>query len=160
MDELTRKLFETFQLFHKLHMSVLLPENLSKNEYLTLMCIERMHNVNTADRRVSISMVAKMLRVTTPAVSRTVSTLEERGILLRENDKNDRRNTYVKLTSQGKVILQQAHTEMNSFFNQMVHNMKQEDIKCLIQYLTDLYENANAMLEQKQKEKQQENKKK
>ena len=38
--------------------------------------------------------------------------------------------------------------------------MKQEDIKCLIQYLTDLYENANAVLEQKQKEKQQENKKK
>ena len=160
MDELTQKLYETFLLFRKLHMSLLLPENLSKNEYFTLRCIAYMHCVDGGSQHVSISLLAKMMHVTTPAVSRTVSTLEERGILLRENDKNDRRNTFVDLTPQGKKLLENAHTEMTDFFNQMVHNMKQEDIKCLIQYLTDLYKNANAVLEQKQKEKQQENKKK
>ena len=158
MDELTRKLYETFLLFRKLHMSLLLPENLSKNEYFTLRCIEylnKLENADGADRHASISALAKIMHVTTPAVSRTVSTLEEKGIILRRSDKNDRRNTYVELTTQGKTLLQKAQAEMNNFFNQMVQDMDPKDLEQLIQYLTEIYENACAELERKKQERKQ-----
>lgn len=157
MNELTRRLFETLLLFQKMHMSVILPDNLTKNDYYTLKCIEYIRNENNADNSVSISALANMLRVSAAAVSRNVSTLEERGILLRKRDTNDRRNTYVELTSQGKEILMQAQIEMDNFLNQIVHNMDKEDMEHLIEYLTKIYENAFAEYERRKQEKKERN---
>ena len=155
MDELTRKIFETFQLFRKIHMYVLLPENLSRNEYFTLMSIEHLRN-QQQEGHVSISMIAKILHVTTPAVSRTIHSLEEHEYLLRENDKNDRRNTFVKLTPKGNDILKQAHVQMSNFLNQMVHDLCKEDKEHLIHCMQQMYSNATAEIERMEHEKRNE----
>ncbi|MCI5712755.1 MAG: winged helix DNA-binding protein, partial [Lachnospiraceae bacterium] len=90
------------------------------------------------------------------AVSRTIRSLEEHEYLLRENDKNDRRNTFVKLTPKGNDILKQAHVQMSNFLNQMVHDLSKEDKEHLIHCMQQMYSNATAEIERMEHEKRNE----
>ena len=105
-------------------------------------------------------MIAKILHVTTPAVSRTIRSLENNEYLLRESDKNDRRNTFVKLTPKGNAILNQAHAQMSNFLNQMVYNLSKEDKEHLIHCTQQMYHNATTEIERIEHEKMNEKNKK
>lgn len=164
MDDLNRRLFETFHMFQKLRMSNLLPTGLSRNDFSTLMCIEygkfnphgadmTPQETDCAREKMSISKLAKVLHVTTPAVSRTLKGLEEKGFVLREIDKEDRRNIFVELTDAGKNILRTAEAEMNDFTDTVVHNMDREDMEKLIDYLQQFFYLAQIELDKRKEKK-------
>lgn len=152
MGNWNHRLFTIFYQFQQLQLSVLMPEGISKHDFATLMCMVHIGN-KCENSEVSISMLARALQVSPPAVSRTIRGLEERGLVLREVDAKDRRNTFVKLTDKGENVLRESEQQVSDFTSTVMTNMNQDDLERLLNYLEQFVETANAELEHRKKQK-------
>ncbi len=147
---------ETFQLFHRLNYSVLFP-GLTNGEVFTLKtiayCSDRSER---GDAGVKVSEVAKTMRCMPSAVSRTLKTLEEKSLIQRFLNTEDRRNIYVKLTDQGEEKLQELDQIMKVFIDKVLGKMDQEELDLAKQTLTRLYfsmeEELEAVKQQRRKD--------
>lgn len=132
------KFFEAFHRFRKLDITSMFPE-LSGSDFRTLMTIECVGKEKEG-KGVRVSELAQEMRVAPPAASRTLKGLEERGLISRSVDTNDRRNTYVSLTEPGKKALADAEQIMNDFSNAVFERLDEEKMEHLIAYLKEIYE--------------------
>ncbi len=62
----------------------------------------------------TISELAACQAVALPTMSRTISTLVERGWVTRTEDTNDRRRVLVQITDEGRAILDQLHSRIQA----------------------------------------------
>ena len=85
---------------HKLKLSNILT-GISEIEFKTMSAISRISKSGD----VKVSDIARYLELSAPAVSRTMKSLEEKEYIERHTDKQDRRNTFVKLTTKGEKQL-------------------------------------------------------
>lgn len=137
----TDEFFQATHSFRKLNIGSILPEKIAPGDFKTLMMIHCLNEENEK-QGVKISDVAAKRDVAVPAISRTLKTLEKRNLILRTVDKNDRRNTYVELTTEGKAVLEESHTIMRDFFYAISDRMGEQKMKVLVQSLKELYEIA------------------
>ena len=56
-------------------------------------------------KNIKLSDIASRLKVTLPAVTHKVQTLEHAGLIKKEKDTKDKRITYVKLTDKGQTYV-------------------------------------------------------
>lgn len=82
---------------HKLKFGNMLT-GVSEIEFKTMSAISRISKSGD----VKVSDIARYLELSAPAVSRTMKSLEEKEYIERHTDKQDRRNTFVKLTTKGE----------------------------------------------------------
>jgi transcriptional regulator, MarR family len=92
---------------HKLKFGNMLT-GISEIEFKTMSAISRI----SMSGDVKVSDIARYLELSAPAVSRTMKSLEEKEYIERHTDKQDRRNTFVKLTKKGE---EQQKAWMKSF---------------------------------------------
>ena len=92
---------------HKLKFGNMLT-GVSEIEFKTMSAISRISKSGD----VKVSDIARYLELSAPAVSRTMKSLEEKEYIERHTDKQDRRNTFVMLTTKGE---EQQKTWMKSF---------------------------------------------
>lgn len=92
---------------HKLKLGNMLT-GVSEIEFKTMSAISRISKSGD----VKVSDIARYLELSAPAVSRTMKSLEEKEYIERHTDKQDRRNTFVKLTAKGE---EQQKAWMKSF---------------------------------------------
>ena len=92
---------------HKLKFGNMLT-GISEIEFKTMSAISRI----SMSGDVKVSDIARYLELSAPAVSRTMKSLEEKEYIERHTDKQDRRNTFVKLTTKGE---EQQKAGMKSF---------------------------------------------
>jgi transcriptional regulator, MarR family len=92
---------------HKLKFGNMLT-GVSEIEFKTMSAISRISKSGD----VKVSDIARYLELSAPAVSRTMKALEEKEYIERQTDKQDRRNTFVKLTKKGE---EQQKAWMKSF---------------------------------------------
>ena len=92
---------------HKLKFGNMLT-GVSEIEFKTMSAISRISKSGD----VKVSDIARYLELSAPAVSRTMKSLEEKEYIERQTDKQDRRNTFVKLTTKGE---EQQKACMKSF---------------------------------------------
>ena len=92
---------------HKLKFGNMLT-GVSEIEFKTMSAISRISKSGD----VKVSDIARYLELSAPAVSRTMKSLEEKEYIERQTDKQDRRNTFVKLTTKGE---EQPKAWMKSF---------------------------------------------
>jgi len=92
---------------HKLKFGNMLT-GVSEIEFKTMSAISRI----SMSGDVKVSDIARYLELSAPAVSRTMKSLEEKEYIERQTDKQDRRNTFVKLTKKGE---EQQKAWMKSF---------------------------------------------
>lgn len=92
---------------HKLKFGNMLT-GVSEIEFKTMSAISRI----SMSGDVKVSDIARYLELSAPAVSRTMKALEEKEYIERQTDKQDRRNTFVKLTKKGE---EQQKAWMKSF---------------------------------------------
>ena len=74
MSSVNHRLFQVFHRFRQMPFSVLLPDEISGNEFTTLMCIGHVEDKD-GETAISVSALAKKLRFPQPAVSRTMRSL-------------------------------------------------------------------------------------
>lgn len=83
------------------------------------------------------------LDYTRPNLSQTINKLEDKNYVERVTLKDDRRVTYIRLTEEGKEMLQEKHSSIADRMNKIKDILGEEDINKLIELLTrfiDTYE--------------------
>ena len=83
------------------------------------------------------------LDYTRPNLSQTINKLEDKNYVERVTLKDDRRVTYIRLTEEGKEMLQEKHSSIADRMNRIKDVLGEEDINKLIELLTrfiDTYE--------------------
>lgn len=129
--------------FKRIGMNSMFPE-ISKGEFFVLKMIHAGCKKSEETNGIFVSHIAKHLKVTPSAVSRMLRGLEERGLIERKVDKDDRRNTYVLLTEKGDEIRQRIEDQMNEFSRDVIASMGQEESEQLLKLLDRLLDTMEA----------------
>lgn len=90
------------------------------------------------DGGVRISHLRDSMSMTMPAVSQLVRTLEEKGLVLRENAPKDRRVTLVTVTEKGEQILTDSQEQFNQMLNRLIERYGPKELEHLIEMLKRL----------------------
>lgn len=146
MNETAYRLFHAFSQFRKLHFSTLM-EDLNHSEFAILKSIayEELHPCRTSEpckvnNKISTSDLAKKIQVSPPSISRSLKVMEEKNLITRQINPNDRRNTYILLTDNGIKKLLEAEEIMVEFTDSVLNQMNPEHLDLLIEYLQDFYD--------------------
>ena len=131
VNQIQEEFLRTASRFGKMRYDVLF-HDMSKREFEMLTVIYRYMEENAEEKGIYVSKLANMLRVTSPAVSRMIGILEEKGYIGRDVDKEDRRNTYVYLTDAGRRIRKVTEDTMQELMKKVVVRMGNEDMQELI----------------------------
>ena len=87
---------------------------------------------------ITVSEIASELDVTPPAVSRSLKSLDSRGLVIRETDLLNRRNTMVRLTESGLDFLEKSRKQMDGLMEYVTEKMGMERKKQLYELLAEM----------------------
>ena len=141
-DDLYEDLFRAMNQFHKLKFSDMM-QNMSKADFIVMNVIM---NKGKEDK-MTISELAAIARMLPSAISRTLKGLEEKGYVERTINKQDRRNTYVELTEEGKKQTCEVRQVMRDFGKTVMAKLDEHEVNELILYLNNIYSIAEKELE-------------
>jgi len=141
-DDLYEDLFRAMNQFHKLKFSDMM-QNMSKADFIVMNVIM---NKGKEDK-MTISELAAIARMLPSAISRTLKGLEEKGYVERTINKQDRRNTYVELTEEGKKQTREVRQVMRDFGKTVMAKLDEQEMNQLILYLNNIYSIAEKELE-------------
>ena len=95
----------------------------------------------------NLGELAERQAVSKPTMSKTITTLEERGWVERAHSKDDRRVVLVSLTDEGRKVSNQVRQEMVNRMAQILMPLDAEDQETLIVALTILNDVFTAELD-------------
>lgn len=110
--------------------------------------LERLHNSSNY----GISNIADSLHVSSPAISRTITSLENKGYVERKIDKLNRRNTLVRLTENGMTVFENECNQIYCFMNNVVNRMGEEKLNELFLLSNELLENVEKEIKSREKD--------
>ena len=133
------EILEIFHKIKKLHFIKLLPTGLTHGEYFTILKLKSLEE-SDKDKKITFSTLADMLHVSSPALSRTIKHLEEKGYVVRISDDVDRRNNFLKVSKAGKDTIKEIEGYMDSYCKKIYKRLGDDRIKDFIKCLNDLYD--------------------
>ena len=119
-------------------LNIYLLEGINHSDFHMFKEINRIQS-NVDVPQVNVSDLAEELKVSVPAVSKKLKSLEERGYIERIIDKNNRRNTFVILTKDGQEKFDKAEKVMDNYMNKVFIAMGKEETEILIRLSYKLY---------------------
>lgn len=134
-NSIRTELMTTTKRIHRLNIDFLL-EDISQSEFIALHAIEK--HTDKYGKQPTVSTLAKHLHISTPAISRTLGTLESKELILRQVDETCRRNTIVTLTEKGKAQSAAICQKMNAFMDRIFSRMGEEHVEELIQLMQEM----------------------
>ena len=134
------KLVEQFRRMRQFMNSIPLKTGISHSEFCLLNIItDNSDQTNSADG-MTVSAIAAELDVTPPAVSRSLKSLESRGLVTRETNLINRRNTMVRLTESGRELLEYSRKQMDAMMERVHEKMGEERKNQLCELLSEMTE--------------------
>ena len=112
-------------------------ENLNDADIMVLYCIGFCEDL----KNIKLSDIASRLKVTLPAVTHKVQTLEKAGLIIKEKDQQDLRKTYVKLTEKGQHYVISSKKTYYQPLHEILQSIGEEDKKHLIRILEKISNN-------------------
>lgn len=123
----------------------------SQSEFLVMgavLKLEQLHNSSNY----GISNIADSLYVSSPAISRTITSLENKGYVARYTDRLNRRNTNVKLTELGAEVFDAERARLSEFMNSVVERMGEEKLSQLLNLSNELLINVEKEIKSRKNE--------
>jgi DNA-binding MarR family transcriptional regulator len=80
---------------------------------------------------ITLGELAAAERIQPPSMTRTVSALEERGLVARESDSDDRRLVIVRLSDEGKQMLAADRRRRDAWLNQRLRELTSDEREVL-----------------------------
>ncbi len=130
-NEIQEQILKTANRFAKMKFGNIFPK-VSKREFEMLAAVQEYMDKNAGKQGIHVSGLAMRLKVSSPAVSRMVGMLEEKGYIGRDIDKEDRRNTYIYLTDKGRAVKVSAEEAMRRLTERVMLRMGDRDMQELI----------------------------
>lgn len=103
-------------------------KGMTPTEFSVLCCADGYPKKN-GGRTATVADIAAPLRVSVPAVSRTLRTLQEKGWIERAVDENDRRSVRVTVTPAGKAALNEDMKRVISSMNRIMSVFTEEEVR-------------------------------
>lgn len=118
--------------------SIPLRTGISHSEFCLLHII--VEDSSDSGNGMTVSAIAAALDVTPPAVSRSLKSLESRGLVTRETNLINRRNTMVRLTEKGRELLEDSRRQMDTVMERVNEKMGEERKNQLCELLSEMTE--------------------
>lgn len=84
-----------------------------------------------AHEKVTVGDIARGMGVSYPAATKLLSRLVEKGLVARKRDPNDRRNTFVEITPQGKALTTKVKPEKLRRLGSLLERLQPGEIDSL-----------------------------
>ena len=85
-----------------------------------------------SDDNVRMTDVSRFLSVSKAAVSQMLRSLENKGYITREVDRNNRRNVIVTLTPAGREVLEEQYGEFSRLLEMVVDRLGEDETREMI----------------------------
>lgn len=138
MSESKRIPFELICKFHRFKLSAL-PMPLPESELITLSTIYESNRWEGVENTL-ISGLAEKLHVSVPTMSRCLRKLEEKGLIQKNSQTNDRRNTYVCLTPGGTEIYEEAFHTLSAFVERALSRIADDELEQFFATFDKIYD--------------------
>lgn len=128
-----------FQLFYKLGRVAkwdILPM-MSKSEYILL---RKINNYQMQSHRLTLSQIAQELKLSSPAISRTVKNVEAKQWIVRTIDEEDRRNSFIELTALGSEEIAKANAIIHDLMNESLNKVGEKEVLNFFETGDKIYE--------------------
>lgn len=125
---------------------------LTRLEIFALQQIWEAMNESPGQKGVHVSVLAKRMDIMLSSASRTLNTLEEKGLIYREIDSKSRRNICVSLTKEGEGARERCVNTMSRLTERVIERMGAEDMERLLELwrrFSDLIEEEAGLMEEK-----------
>lgn len=140
--EIQKELCQALHRFGKLNTGQLIEmEGLTQGEFFGLSMLRE--HLKTHPEGMHVRELADKARVSPPRVSRMLRDMEEKGLIERRIDRDDRRNTYIVLTETGEATRQRTTARLSTFLDRVVDRMGLENVQTMI----DLWNRFSDILE-------------
>ena len=133
--------------FGKLHLDCFFSGDLTRGEFFCLAILRRYQHEHPDSPGMLVWELAQKAHVRTPAISRMLGTLEQRGLVLRSVCPQDRRNVSVAVTAQGEALWHKTADGLDALTNRVIGRMGPENMAQLTGLLDRL---CNIMEEEKE----------
>lgn len=94
---------------------------------------------------ITASEISQSLCHDTGALTRVIEQMEERGLLTRERDTDDRRRVSMRLTPEGNALLDDLVRLLVTFWNKVLRDFTREEADMMTGFMTRLTEKLAAM---------------
>lgn len=140
------RLIEVFYQFGRLKPFLPRTQNLSQGEFFMLRTISCCPYCK--EEGVRISALRDQMRMTLPAVSQMLNSLENKNLIRRCVDCGDHRGVFVSLTQKGKQCMQDVMCRMEYMLQQVESRMGKEDVEQFIEISSRLFSVMQEIKEQ------------
>ncbi len=131
-----RELMKTIRRFNRLHWAkspLIADLDLRPNEVFLLLSLARA--AESGGEGIRASDLSSNIGVSAAHVAQIITSLESRGLVVRELDKADRRVVRVKMTEEGTSMVRRAGEAFESAFNGLVNRLGEQECDRLIELL-------------------------
>lgn len=140
MNEMQKKFMEIMHRFRHLNLKQLITD-LSQGEFFLLTAVQIISESHEkGNSGATISELAKVTRVSMPAVSRMLNSLEDKECVERRVDKSNRRSTRVFVTQHGIDTMQKVNDTMSGFTERVFQRIDREKMEQLYELASELYD--------------------
>jgi Transcriptional regulators len=129
---LKEQLMQSFSGIKKIHTKFFKNADITPVEFHTIKLIQKISEKLENETQVYVSMLQKKMELTMPAVSQILNSLDKKGFIVRNISTEDRRKIYVKLTGEGKRILNEINDHNDKILGKFIELVGEDDIKELI----------------------------
>lgn len=109
-------------------------------------CMKEAYNKDNNSMGISVSELSEKTHATRPAVSKMLTSLEDKGYIKRTTSPIDRRVIYITLTEKGQSIIDEALQTMYQVMDNAFQSLGKEDSKELIALMRKLSDALNEQL--------------
>jgi DNA-binding MarR family transcriptional regulator len=101
------------------------------------------NNVFCDDKSVNMTEIQNNTYISKAAISLMFTSLEKRGYVIRETDRNNRRKITVELTAKGETILAEAQGQVNQMLEEILSRLGEGKAWQLVSLLNQLSDIAD-----------------
>jgi len=99
------------------------------------------------DNRFCLQDIQESLSISKSGISKMLATLEKKGHLIRETDRNNRRNLIVSLTEKGRLAVERLEDPVDTRMSEYIALIGEDDLKLLFSIIDRMEEVNNQMIE-------------
>jgi len=128
---LNEQFVDTMFRLRRLHMNGLNHSGANMKEIVAMMKVAECDT--DSNQNIFFDELGEKLWISKPAISQMFNSLEERGLMTREIDKNDRRKVRLSLTAEGKTFLKERQRHMQEMVEKIFDRFGEEDLRKLLE---------------------------
>ncbi|GGE32429.1 transcriptional regulator [Pullulanibacillus camelliae] len=129
LDELVKRYFEVSFMVHRRGESLIhqqISEHLTHDQHFVLNYIHKKQTVTSSE-------LAEMLNVKKSAITALINRLEEKGLIERERQHNDRRVVHLSLSSKGRQLSEECDQKVNELVADLITRFNDQEISQFMQ---------------------------